>query len=148
MKKSRGRKKKVAGGAVPMACAPCGHSHCDERCHVRYVGAVSHPRDHHILTAARGASNYWLAAVITGFAIVMTGAIAYTGAQAKSTVENAITQAQFDRLMNRLQLMETTMAEVRTICNTKSPANTTINPPDLLPKNPPVKVSESSAEVK
>lgn len=124
-KKARGGKKKIAGGAVPMSmCAPCGHSHCSGRCHVRYVGAVSHPSHHHILTAARGASNVWVAIVITGLAMVMTGAISYTVVEAKTDANNAITQTQFQKLMNRLQLMESAVHDVRSICNTKTPPAT------------------------
>ena len=65
-------------------CPPCGHSACGKVCKVRYVGPVSSMRDHHILHAAQGASHIWAAAIIAGLAVVLTGAIAFSVAQAQT----------------------------------------------------------------
>jgi len=67
----------------PTTASLCGHSGCtDGSCGVRYVGPTSHMRDHHIVHAARGVTHVWSAAIITGLAIVLTGAIAWSSAQA------------------------------------------------------------------
>jgi hypothetical protein len=70
--------------------APCGHTGCSRMCNVRYVGPTSHLRDHHILHAARGVSHIWSAAIITGFAIVLTGAIAFQAVQASTDQANIV----------------------------------------------------------
>lgn len=62
----------------------CGHSGCGPSCNVRYAGPTSHPRDHHIRMAAHGVNHVWLAAIVAGFAVVLTGSIAYTAANAET----------------------------------------------------------------
>lgn len=73
--------KKAANSPEPSGPA-CGHGGCETACKVRYVGPTSQLRDHHILHAAKGVTNIWTAAVVTGFALVLTGAIAFNAAQA------------------------------------------------------------------
>lgn len=81
--------------------AACGHGGCGPTCSVRYVGPTSSMRDHHALHAARGMTHIWSAAVVTGLAIVITGAIAFNAAQAESNLKTSDGQAQV-----RLQLAQ------------------------------------------
>ncbi|MBM3204860.1 hypothetical protein FJZ48_02675 [Candidatus Uhrbacteria bacterium] len=120
----RNASKKLAGGSAPNRemDAMCGHSHCSSRCHVRYVGAVSHVRDHHTLHASRGVANIWTAVVITGLSLVLTGAVAYTSVEAKTTRKEALTQSEFARMMNRMEQMERNMREMRELCGAKKPS--------------------------
>ncbi|MBU1448328.1 hypothetical protein KJ925_00175 [Patescibacteria group bacterium] len=69
------------GGSMLSAC---GHSACSEECRVHYVGPVSHMRDHHILHVSRGMSHIWAASIIAGLAVVLTGAFAFSAAQAQT----------------------------------------------------------------
>ena len=63
----------------------CGHEGCHEGgCKVRYVGPVSHLRDHHALHAARGVVHVWTAAIVSGLAVVITGFLAYGAVQART----------------------------------------------------------------
>jgi len=75
----------TGGSAKADAAYPtCGHDACGAECKVRYVGPVSSMRDHHILHAAHGTSHIWAAAIIAGLAVVLTGAIAFSVAQAQT----------------------------------------------------------------
>lgn len=111
------------GGAPPVepiGSSACGHSGCERSCNVRYVGPVSHIRDHHALHAAQGVSHIWSASIITGFAIVLTGAIAFQTAQAK-TAQTAATgtralQSENMQLQNRLDRLEALMLDTRRAC--------------------------------
>ncbi len=112
------------GGAPvpPTISSTCGHGACDgsPTCNVRYVGAVSHIRDHHALHAARGVGHIWAASVITGFAVVLTGVVAFQSAQAKTVQENAAvrqtTQTELRQVMDRLTRMERLLEETRRSC--------------------------------
>jgi len=91
----RPRRIKAAGSPEPMESMSnmgpsCGHGGCGLSCSVRYVGPTSPMHNHHIVNAARGASQVWTAAIVAGLAVVLTGAIAYTAVQAGtiSSVEN------------------------------------------------------------
>lgn len=80
-------RKKAANSPEPTgysSFSACGHSHCKDRCVVRHVGPTSHMRDHHILHAGRGVAHVWTAVVIAGLAVVLTGAIAYSAANAQN----------------------------------------------------------------
>ncbi len=105
-----------------MVSSTCGHGACDgsTTCNVRYVGAVSHIRDHHALHAARGVGHIWAASVITGFAVVLTGVVAFQSAQAKTVQENAAvrqtTQTELRQVMDRLTRMERLLEETRRSC--------------------------------
>jgi hypothetical protein len=84
------------------------------------VGPVSHIRDHHALHAAQGVSHIWSASIITGFAIVLTGAIAFQTAQAK-TAQSAATgtralQSENAQLIQRLNRLEALMLDTRRAC--------------------------------
>ncbi len=69
-------------GGMDTSSPTCGHDGCGPMCRVRYVGPTSHINDHHIIHAARGVANVWVAAIVAGLAVVLTGAIAYTSVQA------------------------------------------------------------------
>ncbi len=107
----------------------CGHSGCGVNCSVQYAGPTSHIRDHHIWHAAQGVSHVWSAAIITGFAIVVTGAIAFNVAQAaqdKKLDTTAVTTGDLSqqvlRLSNQVESMNALLKRVAVQC---SPAATT-----------------------
>ena len=139
------RRNRAAGGSTPNPemQSTCGHSHCSSRCNVRYVGPVSHPRDHHIWHAAQGVGNIWTAVVITGLAIVLTGAVAFTSVQAQ-TQDNTVSRADYMKLMNRLEVMEQSVHDIHDLCGAKAPSDITTSPVDTgdatgtkpLPKAP------------
>lgn len=99
------------GGSMEDVPSVCGHSGCGGgTCNVRYVGPTTHIRDHHIVHAAKGASNVWTAAIVAGLAVVLTGAIAYTALGADYN-QPAITDmnGQFRLVNQRLDRMEETL---------------------------------------
>lgn len=102
-------------GGAPVSEAvgsTCGHSGCSHACNVRYVGPVSSIRDHHAMHAARGVGHIWAASIITGFAVVLTGVLAFQSVQAKAVP--ALSDMQ--RIMQRLDHMEQQLAELRSTC--------------------------------
>jgi len=86
---------------------------------VRYVGPVSHIRDHHSWHAARGASHIWTAAIVSGFAVVLTGVLAYSAAEAKTVQaqeeERAATHAEMVEVMQKLNAMEQMLVEIKAV---------------------------------
>lgn len=99
---------KAANSPSPSKCGPCGHSNCDERCRVRYIGPTTHVRDHHILHAARGISHIWPAVIIAGLAIVLTGAVAYQAVSAQNQQnEEKMVQNSTEQILNKLDSLET-----------------------------------------
>lgn len=95
----------------PMA-SMCGHSGCSGgACNVHYVGPTSHLRDHHIVHAARGISHVWSAAIITGLAVVITGAIAFNSVQAEtkpmpsSASDLKVISQRLDRIEGALKIL-------------------------------------------
>ncbi|MDF1497320.1 MAG: hypothetical protein P1P90_04635 [Patescibacteria group bacterium] len=106
------RKRTKAGNSPsPSAkskCGPCGHSHCDDKCRVRYIGPTTHVRDHHILHAARGISHIWPAVIIAGLAIVLTGAISYQTVNAQNKqIDRELSQNSTEQILNKLDSLET-----------------------------------------
>jgi len=107
------RSRKAANSPAPTVGA-CGHSHCGDMCRVRYIGPVSHIRDHHIMHVARGVSHIWTAVIIAGLAVVLTGAVAYTAANAsseerddlRSTKSTELIVEQMQRLSDRMSVLE------------------------------------------
>lgn len=97
-------------------------------CKVRYVGPTSHMRDEHILHAARGMTHVWTAAIVTGFAVILTATIAFNAVQAKTDARAAVAQtyAQEDldqkiqSLNDRLTAVEQTLERVEATLATKS----------------------------
>lgn len=114
----------VGGSPSEDSNPACGHGGCGRSCSVRYVGPTSHMRDHHILHAAKGVTHIWSAAIVTGFAIVLTGAIAFNAAQAsteKKTTEGQLKTTQdvgreVRKLTARIESMEALLKKVATQC--------------------------------
>jgi len=115
--------KKAANSPAPCDAA-CGHSGCGPSCQVRYVGPTSHVRDHHALHAARGASHIWMAAIVTGFALVLTGAIALSATQARADQKTGIGQLQLKQdlgleissLNNKVDSLQAAVASLSEKC--------------------------------
>ncbi|MFA5935945.1 MAG: hypothetical protein WC787_03780 [Patescibacteria group bacterium] len=124
------------GGSMPTepTDAMCGHSDCSGgKCSVRYVGPTSHMRDHHIVHAARGISHIWSAAIITGLAIVLTGAIAFNSVEAQTDKsKTSATTSDVQALAKRLDRMEKMLKDVADKCL-------------LQAKDKPAEVSKDSA---
>lgn len=119
-KATRSRKASMKAGASPMPM--CGHEGgtCGPSgCQVRYVGPVSHMRDHYAWHAARGSTHIWAAAVTTGLALVLTGAIAWQSVEAKQSDREAALRKQYasradvERLMQKLNEVEKAVNETR-----------------------------------
>ena len=113
-RKSTSRTRKAASSPIPCGPGGCGHEGTcgPDGCNVRYVGPVSHLRDHHAWHAARGSTHVWAAAVTTGVALVLTAAIAYTTidaknvARAESSDEQVATTEDVERIIQRLDKLE------------------------------------------
>ncbi len=106
--------------------AMCGHDGCDTSCRVRYVGPVSHLRDHHALHAARGVGHVWTAAIVTGLAIVLTGAVAYTAVQARdqdTAAPKRALSADTRALMERLDKLEREIQDMSDRCTQALPSD-------------------------
>lgn len=116
MKTTIVRKRAVRKSANSPAPAPineelmaslCGHSHCSDRCRVRYIGPTSHIRDHHILHTARGVAHVWTATIIAGLAIVITGAAAFSVVNAQNRETADLRSAQTtEQVMDKLDVLE------------------------------------------
>ncbi len=127
MKDSKSKVIRVKKAANSPAPGPCGHSHCGDTCRVRYIGAVSSIRDHHIMHVARGVSHVWTAAIIAGLAVVLTGAVAYSAANASSEERDDIRSAksteviveQMQRMNDRMSVLE---EQLRAASETSKPA--------------------------
>lgn len=114
-----------AEGGAPVAesvGSRCGHDGCSEspRCNVRYVGPMSSVQAHHALHAARGAAHIWTASIITGFAVVLTGVVAFQSAQAKGVpaadARSQVSAAQIAQLNQRLERIERAIRETKMAC--------------------------------
>ena len=91
----------------------CGHSGCGVGCNVRYSGPTSHPRDHLIHQAARGARHIWAAAIVAGLDVVLTGAISYTAVQAETELHNWNSDREVvTQLSHRLDRLEQALQEI------------------------------------
>jgi TolA-binding protein len=81
-------------------------------------------RDHHIVHAAKGVTHIWSAAIVTGFALVMTGAIALTAAQASTDAKLSVSQTgvkqdlgrEIRQLNAKLDAMNATVRELSRTC--------------------------------
>jgi len=88
------------------------------------VGPTSHPSHHHIRSASRGVSHTWMAAIVTGVAVVLTGALALQGVQAdggESISERQLAE-EVRRLSNRVEDMETALWNYTDACIPESGA--------------------------
>lgn len=72
-------------------------------------------RDHHAMHAANGMTHVWAAAIVTGLAIVLTGAVAYTQVEA-SGVTAAVARPDTAAILKRLDALEQTLADVKAAC--------------------------------
>lgn len=93
---------------------------CETCCRVRHCGPTSHVRDHHAHVAARGVHHTWMAAIVTGAAIVLTGALAFQGVEAGSSevrTGDAQLVQEVRRLINRVEDVEN---ELRRLGDTMS----------------------------
>lgn len=111
------------GGSMPddptQSSQPmCGHMDCsDGKCNVHFVGPTSHMRDHHIVHAARGVSHIWSAAIITGLAIVITGAIAFSSVQASTSTSDTVpSRADIAAMAKRLERVEKMLKDMSDRC--------------------------------
>ena len=114
--------------------AACGHSACGDTCNVHYVGPTSQIVDHHVYRAAHSASHVWAAAIISGLAVVLTGAIAYSSVEAAPTTTSngvAITQTDVDRLVERLNTVEVELRDVKTSCAAGGQNQLPTTPPSI-----------------
>jgi hypothetical protein len=130
--KSKKSARKSSGGKIRMSAghspAPhmepaCGHSKCGVACRVAYVGPTSHPRDHHVLTMARGSMHVWSAAIVVGLAVVLTGAVAFQSVRAQEMRRAAVvtkgevyTRGDMMKVMERLDQMEKSLKDVKAFC--------------------------------
>ncbi len=128
----RRRPTAAKAAAMPAASSPsvsprsafnmCGHDGCGTgSCNVRYVGPVSHLRDHHALHAARGVAHVWTAAIVSGLAVVLTGVLAYNAAQAATANRlpaggAAAATSDMRMMMQRMDRMEAMMRNVAERC--------------------------------
>lgn len=100
--------------------AACGHSACGASCNVHYAGPTTSIGDHHAYHAARGTNHVWAAAIVSGLAVVLTGAIAYSSVEASSVSMIAgasnVAQIQVDQLVERLNTLEVQLRDVKTAC--------------------------------
>ncbi|MBI5654931.1 hypothetical protein HZC53_04760 [Candidatus Uhrbacteria bacterium] len=95
------------GGLSAEAENTCGHMGCGGgKCNVRYVGPVTPVRDHHIVHAARHASHIWSAAIVSGLAVVLTGAIGYAAFGAEATNPGGTMYGEFQQINQRLDKIE------------------------------------------
>lgn len=92
----------------PVGGSTCGHDGCERACRVRYAGPTSPIHNEHIIHAARGASQVWTAAIVAGFAVVLTGAIAFSAVQAETSATDPTTLMLLSlrRIEMRLDRME------------------------------------------
>ncbi len=120
-KKPAGKSAKAGSSPIPKGpCGGfteesnvCGHMGCSgSKCKVRFVGPTSHIRDHHIVHAARHASHIWSAAIVTGLAVVLTGAIGYAAFGA----ETPTMFGEFQQLNQRLDKIESMLNGIVNQC--------------------------------
>lgn len=122
--------------------AVCGHSACDTNCNVHYVGPTSSLADHHVHNAARAGNHVWAAAIVSGLAVVLTGAVAYSSVQAGSTstaMAPVATQIDMDRMVERLSAIEIQLRDVQTACAAGAQNQLPKAPPSVTPSSKSVK---------
>lgn len=114
--KRSSRTRKAGHSPIPQgpgsSGAVCGHSGCGVNCRVRYCGPTSHPRDHHIQMAAHGTKHIWAASIVAGLAVVLTGSIAFSGAQAESATRVTTLQQAVSVLSGRLDAIDRKLNQI------------------------------------
>jgi len=131
-KQKKGVRRAAKAGGSPIPCGPtggamddmpsaCGHMACTGGvCNVRYVGPVSHMRDHHVVHAARHASHVWSAAIVTGLAVVLTGSLGYAAFGAEYANPSGSMYGEFQQINNRLDKIEGMVAKLLDRCQLSS----------------------------
>jgi hypothetical protein len=116
-------------GSTPIPNGPgstgptCGHEgKCTTNaCHVTYAGPVSRLQDHHMITASRGTTHIWPAAVITSLALLVTGSVAFYSVDASQSERSSALQeqtanradiAKLEAQLNRIESMTTDIHRV------------------------------------
>jgi len=115
--------------------AVCGHSACGTSCNVHYAGPTTSIGDHHSYHAARGSNHVWSAAIVSGLAVVLTGAVAYSSVEASSTTTASnsavVVQSEVDRLVERLNTLEVQLRDVKTACAAGGENQLPTTPPSI-----------------
>lgn len=107
------------GAEAEEKCSPaCGHSHCGRVCNVRFCGPTTQLRDHHIVHAAKGVSHVWTAAIVSGLAVVLTGAIAYSVMASTQPDTVDTTQLELNAVRQKLNNIEKTLNRISQQPNT------------------------------
>lgn len=119
------------------ASAVCGHSLCGASCNVHYAGPTTSIAEHHTSHAARGVNHVWAAAIVSGLAVVLTGAVAYSSVEASSATSNVqgaiVVQSEVDRLVERLNTLEVQLRDVKTACAAGGDNQLPSTPPSVAP---------------
>ncbi|MCR4278999.1 MAG: hypothetical protein NUV81_03820 [bacterium] len=128
-------KRRAKAGNSPIPKGPaCGHMSCDSGCRVRHIGPTSYLRDHHAHISARGVHHTWMATIVTGVAIVMTGALALQGVHAGDELSARTSdQAEMNQLLeevhfltNHVQDLETSLNVLRKSCQVTGAVDTNL----------------------
>lgn len=111
----------------------CGHSLCKDRCVVRHVGPTSHMRDHHILHAGRGVAHVWTAVIIAGLAIVLTGAVAYSAANAQNQkIDDERSEQSTEAILNKIDGLQERIGELEAQAHSNG---SQVTPEAVFPSN-------------
>ncbi len=109
----------------------CGHSGCGGSCNVRYVGPTTHLRDHYAVHAARGVAHVWPAAIVSGLAVLLTGAFVHAAMQPGQPAgadDLREISAQVRSLNTRLDRMEMFLNDAK--ASADAPPVVPISPPE------------------
>jgi hypothetical protein len=85
---------------------------------VTYAGPVSRVHDHHVISAARGTTHIWPAAIITSLALLVTASVAFYSVDAAQDERTAALQKQtanradIEKIMERLDKIERMTADI------------------------------------
>jgi hypothetical protein len=94
------------GGGMDEMSSACGHQNCTGgKCSVRYVGPTTPISNHHLIHTMRNASHVWSAAIVTGLAVVLTGALGYAAFGADATGAPTV-YGEFQQINFRLDKIE------------------------------------------
>ena len=119
----------------------CGHSSCEpNRCKVQHIGPTSRMYDHHILHAARGITHTWVAVIVAGLALLITGTFLFINVNAQDKVDyslvtnnstNVILQ-RLDKLENKMTSMQNDIDNINKQINLTKPG---VKIKDVFPNN-------------
>lgn len=117
------RRRKASSTPIPTGPGTgptCGHDgNCTPNaCKVTYAGPVSRVHDHHVISAARGTTHIWPAAIITSLALLVTASVAFYSVDAAQDERTAALQKQtanradIEKIMERLDKIERMTADI------------------------------------